>query len=85
MYMYRLSVFNLMIQYCHAYILDEADTIATLHVVVEDNQNIDDVVYNVKAYLKKKHGVVHATVEVEKKGSVCIDVKIDAIQTKHAH
>lgn len=53
------------IHHAHAWSLDEKQPMMTLHAKIAEGASGPDVVARIKARLKERHGVAHATVEVE--------------------
>jgi cobalt-zinc-cadmium efflux system protein len=53
------------VHHIHAWSITQARTVATLHAKVAEGAAADQVTADVKARLKKRFGIAHATVEIE--------------------
>lgn len=74
------------VHHVHVWSITQEDTMVTLHARIEEGVESDAAVAAVKARLKARFGIGHATVEVEQ--GACADAGIlaaDHSATRHAH
>ena len=59
------------VHHVHVWSITQSRRMVTLHAVIGDTQDSDDVVQGIKSCLKEKFGLDHATIETER--SACAD------------
>jgi cobalt-zinc-cadmium efflux system protein len=64
------------VHHVHVWSITQSRRMVTLHAVIGDAQDIDAVVQGIKARLKEKFNLDHATVEIER--GACADAKTKA-------
>jgi cobalt-zinc-cadmium efflux system protein len=59
------------VHHVHVWSITQSRRMVTLHAAICENQDSDQVVRNIKARLKERYGLDHATIEIER--GVCAD------------
>ena len=69
------------IHHIHVWSMDSESNYATMHVVVNDNQN--DIKNNIRTYLKK-FNINHVTIEIENENEICKEHEC-IVKINHVH
>lgn len=77
------------IHHLHLWTMDSINNYATIHVIIEDNLLVDDII-DIKNYVRKifkNNNVNHVTIELEYDGEKCneLECKTNIVNSSHHH